>query len=214
MRHNLKLFTLVEMLVVIAVIAILSGLLLPALGEARAVARRSACAGNIRQISFACISYDSDWNAIPIGTNGSGGPNLTVNGPFYYHLSNNGYLPDYSLAWNYDVAGCLKCPERTLSNAAQTGYTYNQACFADSQWTPLRRVNNPSGKVHLADGLPYFKISYGYMWGWSSTYYDLKIDPRHRLGANFSFCDGHLEYFNMKQKPQGLYEPKAWSLTD
>ena len=55
-------FTLVEMLVVIAVIAILSSLLLPALGKARGTARKSACSSNLKQLSLACMMYVNDFN--------------------------------------------------------------------------------------------------------------------------------------------------------
>ena len=54
-------FTLVEMLVVIAVIAVLTSMLLPALGKAREYARKSACSGNLKQIGLACMMYVNDY---------------------------------------------------------------------------------------------------------------------------------------------------------
>lgn len=56
-------FTLVELLVVIAVIAILAALLLPALGKARETAYRSQCMNSIRQVNAAVGLYCDDHNA-------------------------------------------------------------------------------------------------------------------------------------------------------
>jgi len=58
-------FTLVEMLIVIAIITLLMGLLLPAISAARASARSLQCQSNLRQLGLACIQYRDTNGAYP-----------------------------------------------------------------------------------------------------------------------------------------------------
>ena len=53
-------FSLIELLVVVAVMAILAGLLLPALAQTRHQARRSQCINNQRQLLLAWQLYNGD----------------------------------------------------------------------------------------------------------------------------------------------------------
>ena len=60
-------FTLMELLVVIAVIAILVAILLPAVQYAREAARRSTCNNNLRQIIVALLNYETKHKVFPPG---------------------------------------------------------------------------------------------------------------------------------------------------
>ena len=68
-NQNSRGFTLVELLVVVAIIALLSAILFPVFGTAREKARQISCASNMRQLGLGILQYSADYDeSLPSGS--------------------------------------------------------------------------------------------------------------------------------------------------
>lgn len=82
MKRFRSAFTLVELLVVVAIIGILMAILLPSLGAARRAAGITACASNMRQIAVAINNFAQD-NKDRLYSNGQGAPGGPHGAPMF-----------------------------------------------------------------------------------------------------------------------------------
>ena len=123
-------FTLLELLVVTAIIAVLAGLLLPALARAAAAGRRAQCLGNLRQLGMAARLYMDDYNG----------------GLFHHHegwVLNDGTqvatLPDTLAACAGGGAGNSQA-EKPWAIFFQPYLNNRQAAFCPADLTPRSRI--------------------------------------------------------------------------
>jgi prepilin-type N-terminal cleavage/methylation domain-containing protein len=111
-------FTLVELLVVIAVIAVIMGILLPALTSARQQAKATICRSNLRQIGFAAYLYAEAWSwYLPRGTGTTGKTWFQCFMP---------YLSERAAGNDYRNVKLFRCP--SYPDKEQT------VCFVNNAW--------------------------------------------------------------------------------
>ena len=109
-------FTLVEILVIIAVIGLLAALLLPALGRAKESARATACLSNLRQVGTALQLYVQDHdNRLPVMYDAL----ISTNGP-----STNTATIDIVLSNYLGSPKILRCRSDDKDLFEQTGSSY------------------------------------------------------------------------------------------
>jgi prepilin-type N-terminal cleavage/methylation domain-containing protein len=161
--RNRRAFTLVELLVVIGIIAVLIGILLPALSKANRQAKVTACLSNQKQLVMALIMYCNDNKGTFPGGSGMSkyrDANGTVQAPFFFdRLANydsdafNPYAcnsdeesgPTFLAKYVGKSAKIPSCPEEPFLRAKGSFYDPNnpQGSYWTGYWYPLSLVYTP-----------------------------------------------------------------------
>ena len=205
-------FTLVELLVVIAIISLLASLLLPTISTARAKAKQTQCASNMRQIYAALLLYAGDhegrmWNAYtPANTSGSREPwySQEVIGQYIDGTPTNGY------------GGLLLCPADRESNDTwgleqdndfvRGSYAFNAEAISweDEKneernrpiYVRISQIARPAQCVLAGEGL---EFSYPPQWPEDGSWEISYMQPWHSGGCHCLFVDGHITWFSVPQ---------------
>ena len=199
---NRKIFTLVELLIIVAIIAILAGLLLPALNKAREAAYQIKCAGSMKQIGLATITYSTDSNgySVPEADGDGGGHRWFMNRLFLDILN----VRHQSLSYRYNYWDSkFLCPKALRTPAdmasrtdggheldsytkgwADVKFAYgNQTWFTtyigsdfDYGWNKPRVLHFPQVK-RPASKIHYLEVGAGGSFGGGTSSNAVKKDP-------------------------------------
>jgi prepilin-type N-terminal cleavage/methylation domain-containing protein/prepilin-type processing-associated H-X9-DG protein len=130
-------FTIVELLVVIAVIGILMGLLLPAIQAARESGRRTACMSNAYQLGMAVNRYDQDKGRVPGWVNLLGGGNVGWPVMCLPYLERNDIFDVWAGGGTPGgVIGLYKCPSALPATPNLAPIVYVGNCGNQGDATP------------------------------------------------------------------------------
>ena len=183
-------FTLIELLVVVAVIAILAALLLPALNNAKASAKRTQCASNLRQIIFAAAIYADEnedrypaqlADGLPVRAAGGTGRN-------YYDL----LMP---FVGNPTVWLCPSANE----TAGLLAYHMN-GLIITTNGLPASAIATPSQTLLIAETgyRKLYDLAYLRPDHMGNYLYD-RPQRNHLGGSNAGFIDGHVKWYDDNQ---------------
>jgi len=203
-------FTLVELLVVLAVIALLAALLLPALFRAKESARTTQCLNQMRQLGMAVRLYaDENGDTFPRSQHSA-----FAYGELPWERSLAPILGSSTTAWTNLLTGIYHCP----GDRRATPWSYGLNVYYElgpgddyigrpETWRHLAQVPHPSATILFAENNSSADHLMAQFWYSPTDAVDLAA-TRHSGRANYTLADGHASLLPL----HGVFDPPQLDL--
>lgn len=195
-------FSLIELLVTIAIIAVLSSLLLPALGKARKSVQAVTCKNMLRQLGSGGALYAQDYGTYypPYWQKDDGST-----GRWYYPEFIGGYVGIRQVA-DWPKMNCPSETRRLTTSGVDKiatwypsapDYGYSRSDLGLSEPPNLKRITSPSQKAFLSDSSNWTVNGASVVSTGAPSYADGSSAPwcRHQRNFNAVFFDNHAASF-------------------
>jgi prepilin-type N-terminal cleavage/methylation domain-containing protein len=211
-------FTLVELLIVIAIIGILTALLLPALNSARHKALAVSCVNHLKQFAIGAQMYASDNNGWLVPNTAAPGTNSWVEGTMKYDLqATNTTLIRQSKLFPYvGHTAVFRCP----SDMSVSIFGNRVRSYAMNSWIGSRTMESVStpgrgfrtfvkeSEFAVAGAATLWLLADEHELTIDDGYFLVTMDDsqpfashpalRHRRGFALNFVDGHAEAWKLR----------------
>lgn len=202
-------FTLVELLIVITIILILTGILLPSLGRAKMIGKQISCSNNLRQWTMASMNYVEHWkDFLPPYSHMNYELTASCNWNSRYSWLVNTFKPGLNYArWmaGNDINGCPSHSMEACSSPPITkkAYSYGMNYKLSSPKTrKITSIQNPTVLIYLTDMSDTIEAA-----GYNFEISPERIGYQHLGKTNALFIDGHVGRKELKDLTITDYTP-------